>query len=49
MGLHSMSHRAEAIGAFLSINPRDGGGTVVRCALPETAETRPPTAASESA
>lgn len=49
MGLHSMSHRAEAIGAFLSINPRDGGGTVVRCALPETTETRPPTAASESA
>jgi signal transduction histidine kinase len=42
MGLHSMSHRAEAIGAFLSIHPRDGGGTVVRCALPE------PTPAADS-
>ena len=42
MGLHSMSHRAEAIGAFLSIHPRDGGGTVVRCALPD------PTPAADS-
>ena len=43
MGLHSMSHRAEAIGAFLSITPREGGGTVVRCALPEVpgAESEP--------
>lgn len=39
MGMHSMSHRAEAIGAFLSINPREGGGTVVRCALPEPAQS----------
>lgn len=45
MGLHSMNHRAEAIGAFLSISPRDGGGTVVRCALPEPTIAAP----SESA
>lgn len=35
MGLHSMSHRAEAIGAWLTITPRPGGGTQVRCALDE--------------
>ena len=34
---------AAAIGAFLSITPREGGGTVVRCALPEvqSAESEP--------
>lgn len=47
MGLHSMNHRAEAIGAFLSIHPRDGGGTVVRCVLPEPATS--PSADSEPA
>ncbi len=44
MGLHSMSHRADAIGAFLTISPRDNGdtgGTVVRVALPDLPASRP--------
>lgn len=47
MGLHSMNHRAEAIGAFLSITPRTGGGTVVRCALPEPTPAPDPRPESE--
>src|SRR5262249_154993 len=39
MGLHSMQYRAEAIGAWLSITARDGGGTLVRCVLPESDRT----------
>jgi signal transduction histidine kinase len=38
MGVHSMSHRAEAIGAWLTWTPGASGGTVVRCVLPEAAE-----------
>jgi PAS domain S-box-containing protein len=33
MGLQIMRHRASIIGASLDIRARDGGGTVVRCAL----------------
>jgi len=38
MGLTSMTHRAEAIGAFLIIAPGPRGGTTVRCTLPLTEE-----------
>lgn len=38
MGLHSMQFRAEAIGAWLTIAPREGGGTQVRCTLPRAKE-----------
>lgn len=41
MGLHSMNYRAEAIGAWLTISPRAGGGTEVRCTLPDAAAPRP--------
>mgnify|MGYP002136413029 CR=1 FL=1 len=34
MGLTSMSHRAEAIGAYFTIAAGPGGGTTVRCVLP---------------
>lgn len=34
LGLHSMNYRAEAIGAWLTITPREGGGTRVSCTLP---------------
>ncbi len=34
MGLTSMSHRAEAIGAYLTIAAGPRGGTTVRCVLP---------------
>lgn len=33
MGLKIMRYRASIIGASLAIEPRDGGGTVVRCTL----------------
>lgn len=36
IGLHSMNYRAEAIGAWLSISPRAGGGTRVCCTLPRS-------------
>ena len=38
MGLTSMTHRAEAIGAFLIIARGPDGGTTVRCTLPLTEE-----------
>lgn len=38
MGLTSMSHRAEAIGAYLTISPEPRGGTTVRCVLPMDGE-----------
>jgi two-component system, LuxR family, sensor kinase FixL len=40
LGLHIMSYRARAIGGDLSVGPRDGGGTLVRCqaSLPAQAE-----------
>ena len=34
MGLHTMQHRAQAIGARLEISPREAGGTEIRCILP---------------
>ncbi len=34
MGLRNMQYRAKAIGAALSIKPRESGGTCVRCTLP---------------
>jgi len=34
MGMHVMRHRASVIGGSLSIEPRPGGGTVLRCLLP---------------
>ena len=35
MGLRIMEHRAGLIGATLSIDGNAGGGTVVRCVLPD--------------
>ena len=37
LGLHIMSYRARAIGGDLSVSPRAGGGTVVRCQAPLSA------------
>jgi signal transduction histidine kinase len=34
MGLHTMQHRAQAIGARLEIAARPAGGTEIRCILP---------------
>jgi signal transduction histidine kinase len=34
IGLRTMEHRAELIGATLTVGSAEGGGTVVRCALP---------------
>lgn len=34
MGLYGMRYRADLIGAALTVDRRDGGGTVVRCVLP---------------
>ena len=34
MGLYGMHFRADLIGARLTILPREGGGTIVRCVLP---------------
>lgn len=34
MGLRIMAHRAQEIGGRFRIEPREGGGTVVTCALP---------------
>jgi len=34
IGLQTMGHRADLIGATLRIDPSDEGGTVVRCTLP---------------
>jgi PAS domain S-box-containing protein len=34
MGMHIMRYRAHSIGGELTIGPRDGGGTAVRCACP---------------
>jgi signal transduction histidine kinase len=34
MGLRNMRYRANVIGAELTVGPRKGGGTCVRCALP---------------
>jgi signal transduction histidine kinase len=34
MGLRNMNYRANVIGGKLSIAPREGGGTCVRCTLP---------------
>lgn len=34
MGLRNMRYRADVIGGKLTIEPRDGGGTCVRCRLP---------------
>ena len=34
IGLQTMKHRSDFIGATLQIRPADGGGTVVRCELP---------------
>ncbi len=34
MGLRNMSYRADVIGGKLTIAPREGGGTCVRCTLP---------------
>jgi signal transduction histidine kinase len=39
MGLRIMAHRAEMIGGSLRIGPREGGGTVVCCAMPSYVET----------
>ena len=33
MGLRTMRYRAQAVGAHLTIEPRPGGGTLVRCRL----------------
>lgn len=44
IGLHSMHFRAEAIGAWLTIGPRDGGGTRVRCVLPQAPAAKEATA-----
>ena len=41
MGLHTMQHRAQAIGARLEIGARATGGTEVRCILP-TLSPAPP-------
>lgn len=35
MGLRTMHHRAGLIGGVVTVEPREGGGTVVRCLLPE--------------
>ena len=35
MGVYGMRYRADLIGATLSVAAREGGGTVVRCVLPE--------------
>lgn len=37
MGLYGMRYRAELIGAVLTIRRSEGGGTVVRCVLPDGA------------
>lgn len=37
MGLRTMRYRAHAMGATLDIEPRPGGGTLVRCVLPARA------------
>lgn len=42
IGLHSMNYRAEAIGAWLTISPREGGGTRVCCTLPASPAEEPP-------
>jgi nitrate/nitrite-specific signal transduction histidine kinase len=34
MGLHIMRYRAHSIGGELTITPRKGGGTIVRCECP---------------
>jgi PAS domain S-box-containing protein len=34
LGLHTMKFRATAIGAALTIESRDGGGTLISCSLP---------------
>lgn len=39
MGLRIMAHRAQMIGGKLSVGPREGGGTLVCCALPSYVET----------
>ncbi len=39
MGLRTMRYRAQAIGAILSIEPRLGGGTRVRCQMKIEHET----------
>ena len=40
MGVKIMRYRASMIDASLDIVPRDGGGTVVRCTLPQLAEAQ---------
>jgi len=44
MGLSIMHYRAGVIGALLSVGPAPGGGTLVRCALPQgdDQESEPP-------
>ena len=34
MGLHTMSYRARMVGCTFAVQPREGGGTLVRCAMP---------------
>ena len=40
MGLHTMQHRAQAIGARLEIAARASGGTEIRCLLPTVSGAR---------
>jgi PAS domain S-box-containing protein len=41
MGLHIMRYRAHSIGGDLSIGPREGGGTIVRCECAWPDDARP--------
>jgi PAS domain S-box-containing protein len=38
MGLRIMQHRADVIGAALSVGPADGGGTLVTCTIPRSGD-----------
>jgi len=40
MGLHIMRYRAHSIGGDLSLGPREGGGTIVRCECPWPCDAR---------
>jgi PAS domain S-box-containing protein len=39
MGLHLMPYRARMIGASFEILPRTGGGTIIQCTYPKSADT----------
>jgi two-component system sensor kinase FixL len=44
MGLLTMSHRARMLGGVLTVEPQAGGGTLVRCVLPQSPHPQRPAA-----